>query len=569
MAEPETLVTVREPGAAPVVGPLQTYLHGVRTALAAGQLAQARAALDDPADRAWQNLPAVRVARARLLLAEGRAAEAEAECRSLMAAAPDGPVGHLPILCRALIQQGRVSEARDIFADTIWAGSFAPEQRVALIAALTHGSTEDDLRTFTARLESIRPSSAAERSRMAAAEVRAGQYPMAIERLCALEREGALTVLQKSQLLKAFLQLGHVEAALRRVILWQAQEPDNPAWVLQEAKILFGARRSELAVRCTLAGLERWPLDEGLIRHMADLPATAEEFARAVDIINAARAVEPLPVSAALGLAKAALHVRKTDLAMDVLSGVEAGADLRAVLQGHPASFWTGAARLRDDLRAAVQVVRTAGAKATIVVFPGIYGKLGTLPLDYADALLSRHPAHVIYLHDSLHAAFLVPAPEIGGSAAGLIALVRGLADDLGGAPLITLGTSSGGFAAMLHGPALGAAGIIAYSGQTIMHSAQDRPAEVAQHGGLAYLARIPLAQRDVLPALAACPDLPVWHVAGEGHGNDLLHQRRLAGLPQVRCLIQPGMATHNTMLPAVLSGRFDALLSEAIARTA
>ncbi|GGE13142.1 hypothetical protein SAMN05421774_103134 [Gemmobacter megaterium] len=465
-----------------------------------------------------------------------------------MAAAPDGPVGHLPILCRALIQQGRVSEARDIFADTIWAGSFAPEQRVALIAALTYGCTEDDLRTFTARLESIRPSSAAERSRMAAAEVRAGQYPMAIERLCALEREGALTVLQKSQLLKALIQLGQVEAALRRVILWQAQEPDNPAWVLQEAKILFGARCSELAVRCTLAGLERWPLDEGLIRHMADLPATAEEFARAVDIINAARAVEPLPVTAALGLAKAALHVRKTDLAMDVLSGVEAGADLRA----------------------AVQMVRTAGAKATIVVFLGIYGKLGTLPLDYVDALLSRHPAHVIYLHDILHAEFLVPAPEIGGSAAGLIALVRGLADDLGGAPLITLGTSSGGFAAMLHGPALGAAGIIAYSGQTIMHSAQERPAEEAQHGGLAYLARIPLAQRDVLPALAACPDLPVWHVAGEGHGNDLLHQRRLAGLPQVRCLIQPGgLATHNTMLPAVLSGRFDALLSEAIARIA
>ncbi|GGE13136.1 hypothetical protein SAMN05421774_103133 [Gemmobacter megaterium] len=79
MAEPETLVTVREPGAAPVVGPLQHYLHGVRTALAAGQLAQARAALDDPADRAWQNLPVVRMARARLLLAEGRTAEAEAE----------------------------------------------------------------------------------------------------------------------------------------------------------------------------------------------------------------------------------------------------------------------------------------------------------------------------------------------------------------------------------------------------------------------------------------------------------------------------------------------------------
>lgn len=565
-ADPDAAANVGQTGAALADKTLPGYLHGLRTAIGSRNSAAAWSLLDRPANRNWLNRPAVRALHARLLLADGRAAEAEAACRAIADTTPDGFAGHLPPLCRALIQQGKLAEARDVFADSIWAGPVPPEQCAALIVELTRDCTDAELTAFTARLDAIRPPATTEQSRMAAAEVRAGQYPRAIARLEALERAGPLTAFQKSLLLQALRQLGHVEAALRRVIRWQDEDPDNPQWVLQEAKVLSSARRDDVAIRCTLAGLDRWPLHDGLIKHLSDMPATPDDYARAVDRIQGSRGAEPLTTVAAIGLAAAALHAGRTDLAIDALTGIEAGADLRAVLQRHPPEFWS-AARLCDDPRQPVQLVRAKDARATVVVFPGIHQKLGSLPFTYADALLSCHPVNVIYLHDSYHAAFITPAPDIGGSAEGFAAMIRELVRNLDGLPLIALGTSAGGYAAMLHGPAMGAAGIIAYSGHTILHSAQDRPAEVTQHGGLAYLARVPLAQRDVLTGLAARPDLPVWHVAGDGHGNDLVHQRRLAGLSQVRCLIQQGTASHNTLLPAVLSGQFDALLTEAIER--
>lgn len=564
MAEPSLLAKDRDDGA---VTPLQGFLQDVRSALGMGDSAAARALIDAPANPRWRLRPAVRVLHVRLLLLEDRAAEAEAECLGLMAEAPEGVTGHLPLLCRALIQQDRIPEARESFAAHVWAGPFSPEVRGRLMGDLTATGTAEALAAFTARLHALRAPTTAEHSRMAAAEVRTGQHAQAIARLMDLERSGPLTILQKTQLLQALQQLGRVEEALRRVLAWQAEDPENPTWVLQEVRVLNGARRDDVAIDCALTGLDRWPLHEGLLRQLAQLPVPADDCARVLDRLIVARGTTPLAAGAAMGAALTALHARRTDLAVDLLTDVAAGADLRAVLLHYPPAFWTGAARFRNDPLAPVQVVRRPGARATVVVFPGINRKLGSLPLDYVDALLSRHPVQVIYLQDRLRSGFLAPAPEVGGSAAGLVAQVQALAAELGGQPLIALGHSVGAYAAMLHGPAMGMAGILAYSGPTALYSAQDRPAEIAQESGLAFLARIPRAKRDVVPGLAARPDLPVWHIAGARHAKDLLHQQRLAGLPQVRRLQMEGIELHNTLLPAVLRGQFDALLGEAIDR--
>jgi hypothetical protein len=113
----------------------------------------------------------------------------------------------------------------------------------------------------------------------------------------------------------------------------------------------------------------------------------------------------------------------------------------------------------------------------------------------------------------------------------------------------------------------MGAAAVISYSGQTVLHSAGERRGATSGAEEQTLLSRLPLNERDALPWVAACPDLRIWHMACKGNKNDLWHQARLAGLPHARLLTLAGYA-HNTVLPAILDGQFDTLLTDAIAET-
>jgi hypothetical protein len=420
-AGPQTSVRAEDPGRPDLVALWAEFDAGNHAAVTAA-LASA-----DPAFRAT---PKVRVLAARLMLAKKRPAEAEAECRRI----DEGHatfIDHLPPFCRALLLQGRAAEARDLFATRVWTGSFSPELCARLIAELTQDCSPADLVAFTARLDALRTPTLTEQSRMAHEELRLGQNQSAIRRLEAIEQGSGLTPLQKSQLLRALIQIGQKDRALQRAASWQSQSPDDPQESNREASTLLSSGNEALSVARTLDSLASWPLDDGLLLHLLRMIVPAEACARLLDESAAARQASPLSAAAVLAYAVIALQARRTGTALEILAAHETtekaqGHDLSirqllAVLKTRPVEAWDNA-RFRDDGQSHMQVVRSAGARATVLVLPGQHRKLALLPLESADVLLARHPVNVIYARDTRNTAFLRPGRRSAGRPRGLSA---------------------------------------------------------------------------------------------------------------------------------------------------
>ncbi|QYZ70245.1 tetratricopeptide repeat protein [Neotabrizicola shimadae] len=566
-AEPDLRQSLREVVQAAERRQLETDL---RAALKAEDLATARALLDTAApDRSGH--PTLRKASIRLLIAEERLAEAEAECRALLAESETS--GGEFQLCNVLRRQGRHAEARELFRSRLWTGEFTPEQRAEALGWLVEGLTAAEAEAFLGELEAIRAPTTAEMARMAMFEARVGRPALALSRLEALDREGQLSPLMAVQIVNCLVQTGRLDEAMARIGAMKSSDPDNPDWHLKQAIVHHFRNEPDAAARCIAEGLNRWPGEHRLLRalQMAAFPPARLE--RLVARIDAARRKAEFSDAANLEFAVAALQARAVAPAMDALGAVQPGrsepqllaADLRRLLSDCPEDLVQTRARFRDDVRASMQVVQAAGAVATVVIFPNLRGNFGLLPLDFADALLSRHPVNVIYLRDRGRSAFLAPTQDLGGSVDGLADLLRQQARDLGDLPVLTIGTSSGGFAALWQAAAIGARGAITFSGPTRLHSSEDRPADSNRRVGLSFLEGLPEEARDVIPALRARAGLRIWHIAAADHAEDRRQQARIAGLPGVETMVLDGAASHNTLLPAVLSGLFDRLIADAL----
>lgn len=566
-AEPDMRQSLREAVQAAERRQLETDL---RAALKAEDLAAARALLDAAAsDRSGH--PALRNASIRLLIAEDRLAEAEAECRALLAES-EASGGEFQ-LCNILRRQGRHAEARELFRSRLWTGDFTPEQRAEALGWLVEGLTAAEAEAFLAELEAIRAPATTEMARMAMFEARIGRPALALSRLETLDKASQLSPLMAVQLVNCLVQTGRLDEAMARIRAMKVSDPDNPDWHLKQAIVHHFRNEPEAAARCIAQGLDRWPGEHRLLRalQMAALPPARLE--QLVARIDAARQSAEFTDAAKLEFAVAALQARAVAPALDALRAVQPGqsepqllaADLRRFLSACPDGFVQTRARFRDDVRKSMQIVQVPGAKATVVMFPNLRGNFGLLPLDFADALLSRHPVNVIYLRDRSRSAFLAPAQELGGSVDGLSGLLRQQARDLGDLPVLTIGTSSGGFPALWQAVAMGAKGAIAFSGPTRLHSSEDRPADSSRRVGLSFLDGISEGARDIVPALRAATGLRVWHIAAAGHAEDRRQQVRIAGLPGVETMVLDGAASHNTLLPAVSSGLFDRLIGDAL----
>lgn len=542
----------------------------LRAALKAEDYATARALLDAAGVDRRAHAFLVK-ASIRVLIAEGRLDEAEAECRAMMAETRTS--GGEFQLCNILRRQGRWAEARDLFRTTIWSGDFTPEQRAEALGWLTDGLSATEAAAFLAELETLRAPTTVELSRMALFEARIGRPAAALERLLALDNASQLSPLMATQIVTCLVQMGRYDEAMQRIRAARPSDPDNPDWLLKQATVHHFRREPEAAARCIAEGLERWPGEHRFLRSLQMAAFPPSRLERLVARIDIARRKAAFSNVANLEFAVVALQARAVGTAIDALSAVTPGesepqllaAGLLQLLSEKPVDFWQAHARFRDDVRQSIQIVRNPGAVATLVVFPNLRGNFGLLPLDFADALLSRHPLNVIYLRDRRRFAFIAPDDDLGGSVTGLSDLLRHHASDLGDLPLLTMGTSSGGFGAMRQAAAIGARGAIVFSSPTRLHSSDDRPAESDRRVGLSFMDAFSEEDRDVLPALRASAGLRIWHVAAADHAEDRRQQARLAGLPGVQTMLRDGAKSHNTLLDALSSGLFDRLVQEAL----
>ncbi|PZQ10770.1 MAG: hypothetical protein DI565_19520 [Ancylobacter novellus] len=262
----------------------------------------------------------------------------------------------------------------------------------------------------------------------------------------------------------------------------------------------------------------------------------------------------------------AALQARDRGFALALLSKVERGTavwakrarPLARLLRSRPDSFWEQA-RLADDPSEEVQIVRVAGAQATLVVFLTLNGNFMTLPVEMLDALLSGLAANVVYLRDTSS-----PLQGAGGFRAfskdggkGVDESVAGLkreVEELGAARVVTIGASASGLSAIRYGARIGANGAVCFGALTTFEIGRKPRGRNALRG--LYLDRKSRfgALED---ELAAEPGLEVDLYYGAAFERDHEHAARAKDLPGFRVLPVAGVDHHFCALEMIADGSF------------
>lgn len=544
--------------------------QGLARAVADGDLAEARR-LIDAAPAAWRRRPALRVLEIRLLFGEGRLDQAEAQARALLAERPGlHAVG--PFLVRAVLRQGRAAEARELFEAHVWRGGAPVEIKSALISELIRAGDAQATRLFLDRIDAADALPAQAVGRIAAADWRSGMPERAVERLMAAEAAHGLSRPNQDLLVRVLLFLGRLDDVRPRLEVLAAQE-GGVEGDLRRIQLRLLEGHVTAAADLMQAALAKAPDNWFLLKQLGRMPIAPERLEAFYALVAAARGKQPFDRLALWHFGMVALHARETSMALAVLDELSTGdgqqADHAAVtarmLRIWPTECWVERARFRDDLREGVQTVRAEGAKATLVVFPGLDNRLSWLPFDYMDALFAGHPVNVIYLRDHRFYGFMNGMAGLGGDPAAIARQLTGLAERLGAPKIITLGLSVGGFLAIRLGAMMDAHAALSFSGPTLLATANEPEFGQQSKVGMSALEAYPARERDVLPEVLASPQMRIWQFPGADHPGDMAQAQRLAHLPQVVVRPVAGTDLHGTLVHLVADGGFDGAMAEAL----
>ena len=196
-----------------------------------------------------------------------------------------------------------------------------------------------------------------------------------------------------------------------------------------------------------------------------------------------------------------------------------------------------------------------------VISFAGLGGQFNFL------RSLDGFAANVIYIKDLKHHWYLTGIPGAGNTVPEITEFLKGKATEFRATRVITLGTSAGGFAALLFGAQIGATSIIAISPQTFMNKWNciryldyrwlDRVVEV-------YRANDDNRQFLDIKSLVSEYQGDVTLIYDVTHRLDNLHAGRISGNHIVR--VEEKSGGHNVARTMKNEGRLDQLLKETIA---
>lgn len=118
------------------------------------------------------------------------------------------------------------------------------------------------------------------------------------------------------------------------------------------------------------------------------------------------------------------------------------------------------------DAREDCSIHRVTGAKATLIIFPGLADAV-TFPLALFHSLLKPLKINIIYLRDSNRSLFTSGLASLSDDLDATFEFLRNHINQLEGTRLYCIGTSAGGFAACTYGKALQAKKCFSFSGPT------------------------------------------------------------------------------------------------------
>ncbi len=172
-----------------------------------------------------------------------------------------------------------------------------------------------------------------------------------------------------------------------------------------------------------------------------------------------------------------------------------------------------------------------------LVLFGGIAGGV-SMPVYEFFRVTEAYPAKRLFLRDPRRAWYLRGLPGVGDDAAALEAALAETIRQSGCSRVVMAGASAGGFAALRFGARLGADRVLAFSPQTFIDATRradagdDRwPEQIAAlHAALGP----EIADYDAAASVAEARGASFGIHVSTDDSLDLIHARRLAGLPGV-----------------------------------
>ncbi len=220
--------------------------------------------------------------------------------------------------------------------------------------------------------------------------------------------------------------------------------------------------------------------------------------------------------------------------------------------------------RFIDNRELDVQVVNRQGSKTVIFAFCGRKHRLG-MPLWLTQRWMSQFDASIVYLRDFRDLHYLGGVRSWDSRDRTLISL-NWIAEQLKAERVLCMGNSSGGYAALDYGLALGAEAVLSFSGGTNLEPEFNTFLNRAD-GAAAIREAFPNAPLNLRDLYLAAPRRPrSILVYGDQCWDDRLHSENMRGVPDVRLWPLKGFIGHGSLPELIRRGGFDATMGDFLA---
>jgi len=526
------------------------------------------------ARRRWPADLRLRFCEASWLEKSGHTAEAEARLHDARAVHPQNPWPPVRLL-ELYLRQSDGERAATVFREAVWSGGAPEPSRTFLLA-----------RTIT-----LLADPAARRSYLESLLRGANDDRFVLMKLAALsarerDRGGAEALLAKARafgpLTDESLQIefdllfssARFEKAYAIARELQVRNPDRVEFARRSIQAAIFSHRMEVMTELLSAALTRWPADWLLLFRYNRCPLSGVVDRALFAVVARQAEMQAGDQRWLFQFAVACMRHGETDRAIDILVRLRpdgpAGnmaAPLAAALVAHPRATWSNPRGVSNACDDDVQIVRTPDAVATIVLFSSVAGGLGYLPFGLADGLLRRRPVNVVFLRDRNHRSFTSGVATFGADREAMIRELGKVLSELG-VPVVTMGSSVAGVAAIRAATMMGARAAVSFAGPVNLGvDATDDASPPAAADGMrtSLYSSFNSSDPSIADLIRGAPDTTVHQCFGAGFMPDVEAARLLDGLANVRCHAEPGCDDHFVIEHVIANGRFFAILDAAI----
>jgi tetratricopeptide (TPR) repeat protein len=524
----------------------------------------------------WPHDQRLRLIEGGWLDASGRPDAAQASLLATQAAHPDSPWPAVRLV-EMFLRNRMPAEAQQLFRDAVWHASAPEGTRAGLLSRVI--VTIADTQARGAYLESLLGDRDDDRFvllKLAAIAFRA-QDRYTTERLFARARAlGPLTDESRLIELELHLAAARFEEAYSLASLLLDRNPDRVEFARRAIQAAIFAGRVDATVSLLEMALTRWPQDWLLLfrYNRCPLPQAVDRqlFAllqdRATEMAENPRWLFQYAIGALRhGAIDQAIGI--IDTLLDAAAVGHMAGPLARALAAHPRATWDNDRQVAIGSEQDVQIIPTPGATATILLFASVVGGLGYLPFGLADGLLRQRPVNILYVRDGSHRSFTGGIASLGLDMPTTITELRRITDDLG-VPVITMGSSIAGVAAIRYAALMQGHAAISFAGPVNLglNATEDEPPSASAANGTrqSLFSAFTGDDQDTASLVRATPRTHVHQIFGAGHAPDVEAARCLEGLDNVHFHPIADCADHFAIEHAIADGLFFRVLDQALA---